>query len=100
MADFGYDITDYTGIEPLFGVMDDFDRLLTRAHECGLKVVLDFVPNHTSDHLTYHDDPPCREPESSFGIAGPWAICCARPMFLDGLLAGSDLPLKISSTGS
>ena len=49
MADFGYDISDYTGIHPLFGSMDDFDELLNRAHEKGIKVILDLVPNHTSD---------------------------------------------------
>src|SRR6185369_4869433 len=49
MADFGYDISDYRAIDPLFGSMDDFDRLLTQAHARGLKVLLDFVPNHTSD---------------------------------------------------
>ncbi len=49
MADFGYDISDYRGIHPTFGTMEDFDRLLTAAHERGLKVILDLVPNHTSD---------------------------------------------------
>ena len=49
MADFGYDISDYTGIDPLFGTMDDFDALIETAHENGLKVILDLVPNHTSD---------------------------------------------------
>ncbi len=49
MADFGYDIADYTGIDPLFGTMADFDALLTAAHAIGLKVILDLVPNHTSD---------------------------------------------------
>ena len=49
MADFGYDISDYTGIDPLFGTMDDFDALVETAHENGLKVILDLVPNHTSD---------------------------------------------------
>ena len=49
MADFGYDIADYTGIDPLFGTMDDFDRLLGAAHAGGLKLILDLVPNHTSD---------------------------------------------------
>jgi alpha-glucosidase len=49
MADFGYDVADYTGIHALFGTMDDFDRLLEEAHSRGLRVILDFVPNHTSD---------------------------------------------------
>src|SRR4051812_31238356 len=49
MADFGYDIADYCDIDPLFGSLADFDALLARAHALGLKVILDLVPNHTSD---------------------------------------------------
>ncbi|SEL78525.1 alpha-amylase family glycosyl hydrolase [Parapedobacter koreensis] len=49
MADFGYDIANYTDIDPIFGTMADFDHLLQEAHQRGLKVILDFVPNHTSD---------------------------------------------------
>jgi len=49
MADFGYDITDYTDIDPLFGTMQDLDELLAAAHNSGLKILLDLVPNHTSD---------------------------------------------------
>ena len=49
MADFGYDISDYTGIDPLFGTMADFDALIEAAHARGLKLILDLVPNHTSD---------------------------------------------------
>jgi alpha-glucosidase len=49
MADFGYDISDYTGVDPLFGTMDDFDALISAVHANGLKLILDLVPNHTSD---------------------------------------------------
>ena len=49
MADFGYDVSNYTGIDPLFGTMEDFDALLAEAHAKKLRVILDFVPNHTSD---------------------------------------------------
>jgi alpha-glucosidase len=49
MADFGYDISDYRGIDPLFGTLDDFDGLLEEAHRRGLKVLLDMVLNHSSD---------------------------------------------------
>ncbi len=49
MADFGYDISNYTDIDPIFGTLDDFDALLADAHGRGLKVLLDYVPNHTSD---------------------------------------------------
>ncbi len=49
MADFGYDITDYCGIDSVFGDLAGFDRLLAAVHARGLKLLLDFVPNHSSD---------------------------------------------------
>lgn len=49
MADFGYDVADYTGVDPMFGTMADFDRLIAAAHAKRLRLLVDFVPNHTSD---------------------------------------------------
>lgn len=49
MHDFGYDVSNYTDIHPIFGTLDDFDRMLEKAHQLGLKILLDLVPNHTSD---------------------------------------------------
>lgn len=49
MADFGYDISNYKDVDPLFGTMADFDELLHDAHRTGIRVILDLVPNHTSD---------------------------------------------------
>lgn len=49
MADFGYDIADYYRVDPSFGTMADFESLVNRAHGLGVRVIIDYVPNHTSD---------------------------------------------------
>ncbi len=56
MADFGYDISNYTDIDPVFGSLAEFDALVAGMHRRGLKLILDFVPNHTSDlHPWFRD---------------------------------------------
>ena len=49
MADFGYDVSNYTDVDPMFGDLEIFDRLVDLAHRRNLQVIIDFVPNHTSD---------------------------------------------------
>ncbi|MDQ3383200.1 MAG: glycoside hydrolase family 13 protein, partial [Actinomycetota bacterium] len=55
MADAGYDVADYTDIDPMFGTLADADALIARAHELGIRVIVDLVPNHSSDqHAWFH----------------------------------------------
>lgn len=62
MADFGYDIADYRDVDPLFGTLADFDRLLTKAHGLGLKVMIDQVLSHTSvEHAWFHESRESRD---------------------------------------
>lgn len=62
MADFGYDVSNHTDIHPLFGCMADMDQLIAAAHQRKIKVVLDFVPNHTSvEHPWFQESRKSRE---------------------------------------
>ena len=84
MADFGYDIADHTDIDPRFGTLADFDALLAEAHRLGLKVIMDYVPNHTSDRhpwfvasraaidSPYRDWYVWRDPAPDGGVPNNW----------------------------
>jgi glycosidase len=56
MKDFGYDVSDYCDADPLFGSLADFDALLEDCHARGLRVLVDWVPNHTSDRHTWFEE--------------------------------------------
>ncbi len=57
-ADFGYDVSDFTAVDPAFGTLADLDALIARAHDLGLRVLLDFVPCHTSiEHPWFREHP-------------------------------------------
>ena len=81
--DAGYDVADYCDVDPLFGSLGDFDLLQRRAHELGLRVIVDLVPNHTSsDHQWFRDAL----------AAGPGSAERAVYMFRDGKGAHGELP--------
>ncbi|PFG35384.1 alpha-glucosidase [Flavimobilis soli] len=82
-ADGGYDVADYRDVDPLFGTLEDFDALLGRAHALGLRVVIDLVPNHTSDQHRWFQEALA---------AGPGSPERARYMFRDGKADGEEPP--------
>jgi alpha-glucosidase len=91
MADFGYDVSDHCDVDPVFGTLDDFDALLADAHGAGIKVLVDWVPNHTSDQHEWfrasrssREDPKrdwyiWRDPAPGGGVPNNW-----RAAFVDG----------------
>jgi len=81
--DAGYDVADYCDVDPLFGTLDDFDRLEKEAHRLGLRVIVDLVPNHTStDHKWF----------TEALEAGPGSPERARYLFRDGQGANGEFP--------
>ena len=82
-ADAGYDVADYREVDPLFGTNDDFEALLAGAHERGLKVIADLVPNHTSDEHAWFQ---------AALAAGPGSPERARYLFREGQGEHGELP--------
>jgi alpha-glucosidase len=74
MADGGYDVADYRAIDRRFGTLRDADALIREAHELGLRVLIDIVPNHTSD----------QHPWFKAALADGWLAARARYIFADG----------------
>ncbi|RAM36288.1 glycoside hydrolase family 13 protein [Arthrobacter globiformis] len=64
-ADGGYDVADYRQVDPMFGTLADFDAMLEDAHARGLKVIVDLVPNHTSDEHVWFQEALAAEPGSA-----------------------------------
>ena len=82
-ADAGYDVADYRDVDPIFGTLADFDALLERAHELGLKVIVDLVPNHSSDEHVWF---------KAALAAAPGSPERARYIFRDGRGENGELP--------
>ncbi len=81
--DAGYDVADYCDVDPLFGTLADFDRMLAAAHERGIRVIVDLVPNHSSDQHPWFREA-LRAPRGS--------AARARYIFRDGRGAGGERP--------
>jgi alpha-glucosidase len=91
MADFGYDVSNYQEVDPLFGNLDDFNQLVMAAHERGIKLFIDFIPNHTSDQHRWfqesrrsRDDPhrhwyTWRDPKDDGGPPNNWISVFGGP---------------------
>lgn len=81
--DAGYDVADFCDVDPIFGSLDDFDTMLHRAHELGIRVIVDLVPNHSSSEHRWFQEALAAAPSSRER---------SRYLFRDGRGDGGDLP--------
>ncbi len=93
-VDGGYDVTKHTEIAQELGTLQDMDNLITAAHELGIKVVLDFVPNHTSNQHEWFESS-CQDPDGEFGDYYIWAnpkkLQPGEPALPHNIIAGDRL---------
>jgi alpha-glucosidase len=83
LADGGYDVADYRDVDPLLGTLDDFDEMTAEAHRLGMKILVDIVPNHTSDQHVWFQE--------ALNSA-PGSAARSRYVFRDGRGANGELP--------
>ncbi|MFG3703709.1 glycoside hydrolase family 13 protein [Micromonospora sp. NPDC047670] len=83
MVDGGYDVADYRDVDPMFGTLADFDAMITDAHALGLRIIVDLVPNHTSDAHPWF---------RAALAAGPGSAERERYLFADGRGADGEQP--------
>lgn len=85
MADFGYDVSNYCDVDPIFGTLADFDGLVSGAHARGLEVIVDIVPNHTSDQHPWF----AQSRASKDNPKRDWYVWRAKPNNWIGCFGGS-----------
>ena len=112
MKDFGYDVSDYRDVDPMFGTLEDFDALVDRAHELDLKVIIDQVYSHTSDqHAWFEESRQSRDnPKSDWYIwadakkdgspPNNWQSVCSHARRGPGTRAGSSTTCTTSCPSS
>ena len=83
LADGGYDVADYRDVDPRLGTLDDFDAMVAQLHDRGIKVVVDIVPNHTSDEHAWFQEALA---------AGRGSAARERYIFRDGMGTDGDEP--------
>ncbi len=100
MADFGYDVADYCDVDPLFGNLSIFDRLVAASHRRGMKIIIDWVPNHTSDQHPWfvesrssRDNPKrdwyfWRDPKAAGALPNNWGSFFGGPAWTYDALTG------------